>query len=102
MSVLGTEFKINVHVEPMDGYHMSDYDFDCSFFVLPNKRVEINKADMKEIDSDNYIAIITSSMASILGRGTVKMRISAKIPDADFPDGTRTEIAEVCTNVVIM
>lgn len=26
MSSLGTELKINVHVEPIDGYHMEDYD----------------------------------------------------------------------------
>lgn len=102
MSVLGTELKINVHVEPIDGYHMSDYDFECQFYVYTNKCVVVSKADMKQIDGDNYVALITSDLANKIGRGTIKMRITAHIPDSDFPDGLRTEIAEVCTGVVIM
>ena len=37
MSALGTELKINVHVEPIDGLHMSEYDFECVFFVYKNR-----------------------------------------------------------------
>lgn len=102
MSVLGTELKINLHVEPINGLHMSDYDFECRFYVYTNKYVVVSKTDMKEVDSDNYIALITSELANKIGRGAIKMRITAHIPDSDFPDGMRTEIAEVCTGVVIM
>lgn len=102
MSVLGTELKINVHVEPIDGYHMYDYDFDCQFYVYTNKSVSINKTDMKKIDNDNYVALITSDLANKIDRGALKMKITAHIPDSDFPDGLRTEIAEVCTGVGIM
>ncbi len=31
MSALGTELKINVHIEPIDGLHMIDYDFECDY-----------------------------------------------------------------------
>lgn len=102
MSALGTELKINVHVEPIDGYHMSGYDFECQFYVYTNKSVAISKADMIKVDDDNYLALITSELAQKIGRGTIKMKITAHIPDADFPDGMRTEIADVCTGVVIM
>lgn len=102
MSALGTELKINVHVEPIDGLHMSDYDFECLFYVNTNKHVVVSKADMKEVDIDNYLALITSDLTNKIGRGAIKMKITAYIPDADFPDGLRTEIAEVCTGVVIM
>lgn len=102
MSTLGTELKINVHVEPIDGYHMSDFDFECQFYVFANKHVVIPKADMKQVDEDNYYALITFDLAQKIGRGIIKMRITAYIPDADSPDGQRTEIAEVCTGVVIM
>lgn len=29
MSVLGTELKINVHVEPIDGLYMKDYELSA-------------------------------------------------------------------------
>lgn len=50
MSALGTEFKMNVHLEPMDGLHMSDYDFDCAFYVYTNRKVVIPKSRMKKVD----------------------------------------------------
>lgn len=98
MSSLGTEFKINVHVEPIDGLHMSDYDFTCRFYIYTNRNVEISKSEMIRVDDDNYIACIDSSK---LGVGTIMMRITAQIPDADFPDGLRTEIETISTGLVI-
>ena len=98
MSSLGTEFKINVHVEPIDGLHMSDYDFTCRFYIDTNRNVEISKSEMIRMDDDNYIACIDSSK---LGVGTIMMRIIAQIPDADFPDGLRTEIETISTGLVI-
>lgn len=98
MSSLGTEFKINVHVEPIDGLHMSDYDFTCRFHIYTNRNVEISKSEMIRVDDDNYIACIDSSK---LGVGTIMMRIIAQIPDADFPDGLRTEIETISTGLVI-
>lgn len=96
MSSLGTEFKINVHVEPIDGLHMSDYDFTCRFYIY--SYVELTKNEMIKVDDDNYIACIDSSK---LGVGPIMMCITAKIPDADFPDGFRTEIETVPTGVCI-
>lgn len=98
MSSLGTELKINVHVEPIDGLHMDDYDFSCRFYVYTNCYVELNKNDMIRVDGDNYMACIDSSK---LGVGTIMMRIIAQIPDADFPDGLRTEIETISTGLVI-
>lgn len=98
MSSLGTEFKINVHVEPIDGLHMSDYDFTCRFYIYTNRNVEISKSEMIRVDDDNYIACIDSSKLSV---GTIMMRIIAQIPDADFPDGLRTEIETISTGLVI-
>jgi hypothetical protein len=102
MSALGTELKINVHVEPIDGMRMSEYDFECAFYVYTNKKVVISKSEMKEVDNDNYLAIIDSVNALVLGRGTINMEITAHIPDNDFPDRLRTEKAVVCTGVVIV
>ena len=98
MSSLGTEFKINVHVEPIDGLHMDDYDFSCRFYVYTNRVVRIEKKDMIQVDQDNYIACVDSSK---LGIGAVMMRITAFIPDVDFPDRLRTEVETVSTGITI-
>jgi hypothetical protein len=101
MIVLGTELKINIHVEPIDGLHMSDYDFECAFYIYRNKRVVIKKSEMKRVDNDNYIAMIDSEKATMLGRGRLNIEITAYIPDGDFADNRRTEKVDVCTELVI-
>ena len=103
-----TEYKVNVHAEPIDGLSMDKYEFECQFYVSPNKVITIKKEDMKQSevngqpDPDNYIAILDSEKVKALGRGSVKFRFIAHIPDADFPDRTRTEVAEVNNlNIII-
>lgn len=38
MSDLG-EFKLNLHLDPIDGLHMSGYDFECALYVYTNRKV---------------------------------------------------------------
>ena len=102
MSALGTELKINVHVKPIDGLHMSDYDFEVAMYVYTNRKIVITKADMKKVDDDNYLVMVDSVNALKLGRGAVNMEFTAHIPDADFNDGLRTEKSVVCTGVTIV
>lgn len=97
--MLGTEFKMNVHLNPIDGLHMSDYDFECAFFVYANRRVVVRKSEMKKVDDDNYLAIIETDNALRIGRGRINAEITAYIPDADFSDGTRTEKLLICTDM---
>lgn len=98
MSNYGTEFKINVHIDPLDGYHMSDYNFECEFFCKQSNPIVLKKEDLKKVDDDNYIAILDSVK---LGIGSIRCKITADIPDADFPDGTRKEVKIVSTGIVI-
>lgn len=104
MSALGTEFKINVHVEPIDGFHMSDYEFECMLYVYTNKGVVYKKdhESVKKTDDDNYRICVTSEDSFRLGRGNVKLKFTAHIPDSDYSDGYRTEILDnICTGVPI-
>lgn len=100
MSVLGTEFKINIHLDPIDECHMSGYDFECAFYVYTNMRVVIPKSQMKKVDDDNYIAVINSVDAMKIGRGRIHVEVTAYIPDGDFADGLRTEKVVLCSDVV--
>ena len=95
------EYKLNVHVEPIAGFHMEELNFKCVLFVYPNKTVEVNKAVMVKVDEDNYIIPLTAELVKRVGRGQLKVRVIAEIPDRDFPDGFRTEIKEICTSIVI-
>lgn len=99
MSSLGTELKINVHLDRLDGYRMSDIDFTCDFYVYTNRRVTVAKEQMIKADDDDYVALVDSSK---LGTGTIKCRVTTYIPDADFVDGIRTEIEEVNTGITIV
>lgn len=48
MIALGTEMKFDVHIEPIGELSMSDYDFECAFFVYANK-----KSGYQEIGHDS-------------------------------------------------
>ena len=99
MSALGTELKINVHVEPIDGMHMSDYDFECVFFVYKNRPLVIKKNEMTKVDEDNYIAKVDSAK---VGVGNLMMKFTADIPDSDMNDGLRKEVELVDLNIPII
>jgi hypothetical protein len=99
MSALGTELKINVHVEPIGGIRMSEYDFTCVFYVYKNKCLVINKRDMTKVDDDNYIANVDTTK---IGAGCLKMRFEAEIPDSDINDGFRKEVELVDLNIPII
>lgn len=102
MTVLGTELKFNVHLEPIDGFHMAEYDFEYAFYVFRNRAVLIKKADMEKIDDDNYLVKITKEDALKIGKGMIYAEATAYIPDNDFVDGTRTEKLILCTEVTII
>ena len=100
------EFKVNVHVEPIDGYHMFDYYFECYLYTNTNKGVLFKKGEQFVIQQDesldDYRIIVTSDNSIKIGRGSVKLKFTAHIPDADYPDGKRTEIVDgICTGVTI-
>ena len=99
MSALGTELKINVHVEPIDGLHMSEYDFECVFFVYKNRPLVVRKNDMTKVDDDNYIAKVDTEK---VGVGSLKMKFIAEIPDSDMNDGLRKEVELVDLNIPII
>lgn len=99
MSALGTEFKLNVHLDPLDGFHMSDYDFEVALYVYTNRKVVFQKSKLKKVDDDNYLLMVETADALRIGRGRINAEITAYIPDSDFSDGLRTEKLVLCTDV---
>ena len=99
MSALGTEFKLNVHLDPIDGLHMSGYNFEVALYVYTNRKVVIPKSKMRKVDDDNYLLVVETADAMRIGRGRINAEITAYIPDNDFSDGLRTEKLVLCTDV---
>ena len=97
--VIGTQLKLNIHIDPLGPLHMSDYDFECKFFVFQKRAITIAKSEMVQIDQDNYVAIIDTA---VLGIGNLHMTLTAQIPDADFEGVLRKEIVCVPTNIDIV
>ena len=92
----GSEIKIGINIQPLEGLRMSDYEFKCKFYTQSSDSIEVVKADMIKIDDDNYVALVdTSTMA----KGKVRSTIYAYIPDLDFPDGVRTEVHSLPINL---
>jgi hypothetical protein len=69
---------------------MDDYDFEVEVYCSPKRPVMATKAEMIRVDSDNYIVLVDTN---IVGAGSLKCKVTAYIPDSDFPDGLRTEVA---------
>ena len=97
----GTDLKVNVHIEPIDGITMDDMLFSCLFFTSSNiKTVNVSKKSMKRVDENNYIAVVCSDRT---GPGKLKARLTAFIPDEDVAEhnGMRKEVVELDTGIVI-
>lgn len=99
MSALGTVLKINVRVDPIDGMHMSEYGFECVFYVYKNRPLVVKKNEMTKVDEDNYIAEVDSAK---VGAGNLLMKFVAEIPDSDMNDGFRKEVELVDLNISII
>lgn len=96
---LGTELKLNIHIEPIGDLTMKDYDFNVDVFCSSRQVVNIKKEEAIYVDDTNYIILIDTND---IGIGNVKCKITAYIPDQDFEDGFRTEICGIKTDIEIV
>lgn len=96
---LGTEVKLNIHIEPIDGVDIDDYDYITEVYCHPKKSIVIQKSDTMRVDNENYVVRIDTN---VLGVGKIICKVTAYIPDGDFPDGLRTEIVAINTKINVI
>lgn len=96
----GSELKIIVTAEMPDGLHMEDVDFECEIYNRQkfNRRINFRKEDMKQVDADHYMCLVDSA---VLGVGEYAVKLTAYIPDSDFPDRLRTEVTKFPVEVLV-
>lgn len=92
---LGTEIKLNIHIDPIGELTMEDYDFTVEAYCSAKKSLIINKSDAIPVvgadgKTNDYIILIDTSE---IGTGNLKCKITAYIPDGDFKDEERTEVS---------
>lgn len=98
-SIIGTEEKFNVYVAPIGDLHIIGYDFSVKAYSNNNARAIIPKEGVIFVDDDNFIVRVDTNE---LGLGQIVLEITALVPDSDFPDGLRTEIARYKTDTTII
>lgn len=98
---IGTELKLNINIDPIDGKTMDDYNFEVEVFCNVHKSSTIKKGDNNciKVDSNNYIILIDTST---VGVGNLKCKVTAYIPDTHFVDLLRTEVVLLNTDIQIV
>lgn len=101
---LGTELKLNLHIEPItvprDILHMDNYEFTVWVYSSSIKKaIVIPKRQCIKVDKDNYIVCVDTAA---LGTGVVTCKVEAQIPDDDFKDKLRTEVVQINTGLIIV
>lgn len=95
---LGTELKLNIHIEPMGKMTMDDYDFSVELYCSTRKIITVPKSELRRVSADNYIVTFDTRDVGI---GMLKCNIIALIPDSDFADAVRTEVVKCETGITI-
>lgn len=98
--IRGTDLKFNLHVEPLDGVSMEDYDFSVQAYCGQKRRsYTVDKADCYKEDADNYTVEIDTTPLD-LGRLTID--VTVYLPDYKMPDSIRTEVLRFDTGLNII
>ena len=96
---IGTELKLNINIEPMGEFTMDDYDWSVDVYCSTKRVLTVPKSSAIKIDSNNYVLLVDTEE---LGAGDVKCKITAHIPDFDFPDTLRTEVSMIDTGINVI
>lgn len=96
---IGTELKLNINIEPISDFTMDDYDWSVDVYCSTKRVLTIPKSSAIKIDSNNYVLLVDTEE---LGAGDIKCKITAYIPDFDFPDTLRTEVSMIDTGINVI
>lgn len=96
---VGTEVKINVHLERMGEVTMDNYEWSAEVYTIATKVVKVSKGEAIRVDEDNYVVTVDTAKTGV---GGLRMRVTADVPDGDFADGLRREIVLLNTDIEVV
>lgn len=85
---IGSDVKINITMEPLDGMTLRATEWTCEFFAIRGK-VAVSKSEATMVDDNNYICPVDTTK---IGKGELCAVLKVRIPDGSFPDGYRDEV----------
>ena len=99
--IIGTELKLNINIQPIDGLTMTDYDFEVMLIsgIIAAKSKTYSKNELVKDDDNNYILPFNTQD---VGLGKIVCRIIAHLPDGAFSDRKRTEIVDIDTGIEVV
>ena len=87
--LIGTELKIAIESGATD---LAACDFTADIFTRPDRRVSFTRQDFQPIGGGRLMVVVDTTQLGV--GGTVSVALTVHIPDADCPDGFRTEVGE--------
>lgn len=90
---IGTDLKFAITLT-CDGFSMDDDDYTI-VLKCNGRQVTVSKDAIVEGSQGEHFLLVDSSQ---FGSGLLTMTVYADVPDEDFPDNSRTEVAtmELC------
>ena len=89
-SRIGTEFKIYVQVEPIDGKTLSELEFSAVVYTdRVGRRKEYTKEQFVKVNENKYAVSVYSAE---IGPGKYFIDVTLQIPDTHFIAGYRKEV----------
>lgn len=86
---LGTELKYLLQIEA-DNFSMDEDNFEVDIYC-GIKSIHFNKSDMDPGEDGWYVTIDTKDLCI----GKIFAKVTAYVPDSDFPDGLRKEVEKI-------
>ena len=87
---VGTDLKFAISISS-PGFDITEDDFTVDIRRGP-KQIHFEKEELIEDESGQYYVCFDTTE---LGSGLIEAIITAHVPDDDFDDGIRTEVAKV-------
>lgn len=99
-SVKGTQFKLNIHMEPIGSYHLSNLEWEAKVLTygLDGVAQRFLKSSASKVNDDNYTIIVDTTIG---GAGAYWLTLSVDVPDTTAQGGKRIEKVTVFTGVII-
>lgn len=90
---IGTDLKFLISIEA-EGFSMDEDDYTI-VLKCNGRQVTVGKDAIVEGSQGEHFLLVDSSQ---FGSGLLTMTVYADVPDEDFPDNSRTEVAtmELC------
>lgn len=96
----GTELKVSLAMERIGSASLSSIGWSVYVWSsdAPYKGQTIAKEQAIKVDDNTYILLLDSDK---IGPGHYQLTFTANLPDADYPDGLRTEVQTINLGITI-